>query len=642
MKTRKILALILTLVLILTTLPFSVIPTTAATAGDFTYSILEDGTVSITAYTGSDTVVNIPREIDSREVSTIGDLAFYSYSNLTSVTIPNSVKSIGLMSFESCVNLTSISIPDSVTFIDNQAFYNCTQLASVTFPDSVTSLGSSAFDDTKWYDNQPEGPIYLGRCLYSYKAYTSPQTNLTIEQGTIYITPWAVMDNNLISITVPESVLTIGESAFIHCDSLSSVNVDANNQNYKSIDGVLFNKTGTLLIQYPLGKTATAYNIPAGVETISESAFQDNTKLESVVIPDSVTRIDEFAFFSASTLASITIPDSVVSIGSSALYFSAWYERQADGAIYAGKCFYDYKGTMPEDKTIHVADGTLGIADFALYDFDTLVTVSLPESLLNIGESAFMYCINLSSVNIPGNLISIGSTAFSFCEKLLSIAIPESVSYIGDGAFMYCSSLASIDVDADNSEYKSIDGVLFNKAGTALINYPSAKQDENFYIPDGVLSIYFFAFINNPYISFVNIPLSVTNIGLFAFENCTALKTVTIYNSVTQIGVNAFGYYINMDTMTEEKIENFLILCNENNEGHKYALENGFDFSFLDDEEPTTEEPTTEEVTTEEVTTEEPTTEVPDEKGIFSSIIKALNFIFTILTFLAEIARLFA
>jgi hypothetical protein len=283
----------------------------------WTYSV-SDSQATITGYSGIGVAVKVPSVVDGipvvkvgnggtpifgdentvtsitipESVTSIGDYAFYQYTGLTSITIANSVTSIGYAAFQSCTSLTSITIPDSVTSIGDFAFRECTSLTSVTIGNSVTSIGYAAF--------------------YECTSLTS----VTIPDSVTSIGDYAFNRcSSLTSITIPDSVTSIGEYAFYGCSSLASITVDAGNLNYSSVDGVLFNKLQTVLIQYPAGILDESYAIPDSVTSIGSGAFVASSSLASLTIPDSVTSIGDYAFNRCSSLASVTIPDSVTSIG---------------------------------------------------------------------------------------------------------------------------------------------------------------------------------------------------------------------------------------------------------------------------------------------------------------------------------------
>ncbi len=234
------------------------------TEGDFDYVEADDGTLWVFRCNNKEiTKAVIPAKVNGKSVTCIAYTGFRDCTSLTSVTIPNSVITIGPDTFYGCTSLNSVTIPNSVTNIGDSAFGKCTSLTSVTIPNNVTYIGDSAF---------------LG-C-------------------------------GLTSVTIPSSVTTIGNVPFKECISLTSINVDKANKKYCSINGVLFNKNKTELIEYPIGNKAKTYAIPNGVTSINEAAFENCKSLTSVTISNDVKSIGVCAF-QFCNLTSISIPVSV-------------------------------------------------------------------------------------------------------------------------------------------------------------------------------------------------------------------------------------------------------------------------------------------------------------------------------------------
>ena len=351
---------------------------------------------------------------------------FSGCKNLFKVTIGNNVKSIGSSAFGGCTSLSDIHLPDSVTALEDYVFSNCRNLISITIPNSIESVGPSTFSGTAWYDNQPDGVVYVGNIAYKYKGVMDESAVIELRAGTVGITDEAFGNcENMREIKIPDSVQYIGEGAFYCCTGLEAV--DFGN----------------------------------GIKSIGREAFMWCVNLSDIAIPDSVTKIGKDAF--GNTL---------------------WYINQPDGIVYAGKGIYSYKGIMPENITLK--DGITFLAEEALLEC-SLNSITIPKSVVNVDNMSIgfyfdeFYDCYFKSVSIIINGYA-GTDAERYANKLgfkfvdISNGIPGDVS--GDG------ELSVTDVtDIQRYVAKSVDFTPqqlsvadYNSDGVININDATAVQ----------------------------------------------------------------------------------------------------------------------------------------------------------------------
>ncbi|MGN0824125.1 MAG: leucine-rich repeat protein [Candidatus Coproplasma sp.] len=298
------------------------------------------------------------------------------------------------------------------------------------------------------------------------------------------------------SITIPASVTSIGNKAFYGCKDLQSINVDENNQSYKSIGGNLYTKDETTLIQYAKGKTQTSFEIPASVESIAEYAFINCDGLTSITIPASVTSIGNYAFEYCSGLESVMFGENS--------------QLTSIGYYVFGNCFNLTSITIPAS--------VKSIGDYAFYDCHDLTSITIPASVTSIGTKAFYECTALTEINYNATQCAdLSSNNYVFYEAGqngtgITVTIGANVTKIP--ACLFCPSI-------DSSYAPKITSVVFAEGSVC-----ESIGDYAFYNCSGLTSI--------------TIPASVTSIGANAFYNCSGLTSITIPASVTSIGANAF------------------------------------------------------------------------------------------------------
>ena len=331
-------------------------------AADYSY-VTNNGTVTITKYTGSGGDVSIPSMIGSLPVTSIGRAAFELCSSLTNVTIPsNSIVTIGDIAFSECTNLARVMIPNGVTNLGANVFYRCSSLSSITVDETNSSY--SSLDGVLFNKSQTTLIQCPGARAGSYR----------VPNDVTNIGPYAFYYcGNLTNVTIANSVSSIGNYALSGCSTLKTIAVDPLNSCYSSVDGVLFNHNQTVLIQCPAG-IAGRYTITNGVTGIAVGAFSH-----------------------CANLTSITIPDSTTTIGNSAFYY----------------CF-------------------------------SLPSLTIPRSVTNIGNGAFYCCTNLTNITILASITNVANTTFAFCTSLNSIMLPSGVTSLGSDVFSSCPSLKGV------------------------------------------------------------------------------------------------------------------------------------------------------------------------------------------------------
>ena len=414
------------------------------------------------------------------DVKGIGRSAFYDCSSLTSVTIPNSVTSIGNYAFENCSSLTSVTIPNSVTSIGNLAFSGCSSLTSVTIGESVTNIGGDAFSGCSSLTKTNYTGDVAGWCNINFGgSYANPM---------LYSHNFYINDQEIKDLVIPNSVTSIGNSAFENCSSLTSVTIP---ESVTSIGNSAFSGCSSLTKTNYTGDVAGWCNINFGGSYANPMLYSHNfyindQEIKDLVIPNSVTSIGNSAFYGCSSLTSVTIGESVTSIGNSA-----------------------FNGCS------------------------SLASVTIGNSVTSIGNYAFENCSSLASVTIGNSVTSIGSSAFRGCSSLTSVTIGESVTSIGGYAFRNCSSLTSITCKAENPPTIGYD-VFYDVSKSIPV-----------YVPCGCVGAYK---AKNGWEDFTNIqePLAEYSIEVDVNDNIMGTAKVDI-NSACGNQISAtpnFGYHL--------------------------------------------------------------------------------------------------
>ncbi len=497
------------------------------------------------------TSVSVPNSVNY-----MGEGVFYACSNLKTVILPNAITRIPVHTFNECNSLNSISIPESVTDIGGYAFRECSKLTSVTIPNSVTSIGVWAFSECISLSKVEFASIeslckidfgnsYSNPLCFANQLYINGQkvTNVNIPETITSLKYTFSGACYLNSVTIPNTVTSIGEYTFSGCSGLTSLTIP---NSVTTIGYSAFSGCSGL----------TSVTIPNSVTSIGSDAFSGCSGLTSITIPNSVTSIGMYAFNRCSGLTSVVLPNSVTSIGGSAFRWCSGLKLLTvkcaepptlddgigDNDLYANAVLDIPAGSLKKYavtewglfENIRV-DGVMaktyndGVFKYRLIpdavnpeavlmkgDYSAMEEISIPErftdesdptnpvryTISTIGAHAFSDCSNLKSVNFHSRskITTIAPYAFCGCSGLTKVSVPESVTTIGSSAFYYCSGLTE-----------------------------------------------------------VSIPESVTTIGSSAFYYCSGLTEVSIPESVTTIGGSAF---ILCSGLTKAEFASIESLCN--------------------------------------------------------------------------------
>ena len=504
------------------------------------------------------------------ELKTIGNYAFDGCSKLADFAIPATVTSIGKYAFRNCSSLTSVTIPDGMYYTDESVFSNCAGLIILTLHKNINSLGANSFYNCKGlqeihcyavtpptcktdalYGVSSSTKLYVPEESVETYSNTTPWKNFNVtaiplpygtcgDNITWNVTdsvltisgtgamncsePWSFYSPSIKSLVIGEGVTDLGNIYFTDCSSLVSIEVAAGNPAFSTIDGVLFNKDKTVLIQYPVGNKRAEYIIPATVDSIGAASFELCENLTSVIIPASVTKIGEIAFYGCTGLQSITCESSIPPVCSKLCYFTDYCFMCFDGVDKESVILYVPKGSVAayqeaeewsNFKNIQpnpvIGQGTCGAKG------DNLTWILMSDGVLTISGKGDMvdgdghdlplwlpYASFINSVVIEEGVTSIGDYAFSNCDYVTAVTIPNTVVSIGDYAFHHCRDLMEVE------------------------------------IPNSVTGIGDCAFANSMNLALVTIGSGVKNIGERAFAGCENMTSITCTGAPAACGEDCF------------------------------------------------------------------------------------------------------
>lgn len=329
---KKILSVILSVFLLVSGV--ILLPTfvsAASVSGDFEYTMNSNKEVEITKYTGNAENLVLPSQIEGNQVVSIGTFAFEKCTSLQSVKIPDGIQYIANAAFSDCTSLKEVQIGNSVSSIKGSAFFGCTSLTSVFIPASVHTIGNNVFtrctalssievdENNEAYASQDGALFNKEKTTLIYCPSALKNKDFTIPDGVIKIEKVALSESkNLNSLYIPASLETIKSSGIENCTNLVSIEVNENNANFCSQDGVLFNKDKTVLYVYPAKSQGVSYTVPDTVTEIGSKAFNQCANLNEAALSSNMTKVGLYTFYGCTQMQKIIVPESITSMDSKA------------------------------------------------------------------------------------------------------------------------------------------------------------------------------------------------------------------------------------------------------------------------------------------------------------------------------------
>lgn len=528
-------------------------------SGDYVYSVLSDGSACIEEFRGDAGDITVPDSIDNLKVTALGDDTFNN-TGVTSVTIPASITSVGKYTFSDCYALTNIfvedgsdsfksvdgilfskdgksifaypqcksgdsyKIPDGVENIETAAFYAST-LSSVSFPASLSSIAHHAFS----YNERISSIDLTGTKITSID-----------DMAFAYCT-------SLSSVLLPTELTSIGSGSFAGCSAITEFKIP---DKVTSIGQNAFAGTGLKSI-----------TVPQSVETIGYCAFGYDADLKAVegFVVKGVKGSAAESYCTESDDENNYVNNfTFKEADQNELQYNGLKESQSgyfkyavvNGEAYITSCGSSVdKPEIPSEIDGHPVTRIYGGAFMQA----ACTKVVIPDSVKMIDIMAFSGCTMLKELSLPEGLTEIKAEAFSGCSALQSVTIPASCTTIGDNAFADCSKLQKILVADGSSSFSSIGGVLFNASKDTIVRYPMGISAKSYTVPSSVKTIHPFAFSHVASLSSIDLG-SVSSIGEDAFTNCTGLKSITIPDSVTELKTKSSGTFSGCSSLKSVKL----------------------------------------------------------------------------------------
>ncbi len=480
------------------------------------------------------------------------------------------VTAIGEQAFSLCTRLTEVIMPETIEYIGDGAFLNCENLSKIRFSPNIEFIGTDALSGTAYLANQPDGFLYIGDSLYTYKgtlpAGTQVKSGTGSEPNTVYLDDSLTSvssglfknQTGIVSVEFPDTLESIGSSVFENCTNLTSVVMP---DSVTSIGSYAFlNTTSLTTIDLPASLEemgvyafqnsgiAGSITIPGSLTFVPVGAFLNNVNLETVIVSEGVQKIQDYAFQDCSSLESITFSSTVDWLGTGAFLnntslVSITMPKSSDFSVIGESLFMGNTSL----ETVYIYDNITSIRKNAFRGttvFDSLIVLDDSDAPITAAHM----------VSIPSTVTAIGDFAFSQ-SGVSSVIIPAMVSTISEGLFEDAVNLATVDIQLPlfgNPRLLTVKSAAFSGciALTSLVLPDSVTaigdsflRDSgitSFVFPSGITTINEYSFANCVDLASVTLPAGLITIKSYAFQECDAMTSLVIPASTMYIYDYAF------------------------------------------------------------------------------------------------------
>ncbi len=517
--------------------------------------------------------------------------AFKQCSAINITQLPDSIEFIGKNAFADCSSITELQLPKYLTTIEDKAFYNCSGIQEITFGEKLELIGDYAFVGCESINTINFNAIDCHTQLSSNPVFQNTAHSIALNIGNKVerIDNKLFSNINLLSVTIPKSVTTIGNNAFANNTNLAEISITPNrnlqisNSAFANTEWLARQRDSIVYIEtvaykYQGDSLPTELTFRPNTTSIAAGFMKNNQRLQTLHLPESLTIIGNRAFEDCHNLQNIQFPESIEEIHEKA--FARCYgltginlprSISKIGNFAFEKCNFD---------SIFLNDALAEIGHGAFYNCEKLQYADLGDNIVSLGRMAFAYCRNLHSLNepnktqIPKSITSIPYATFYECLRLSNrIILPEFLDSINEQAFANCRSIHSIELNkhlnhispsafnntpnftrfmGESDDYKVVNGLLLSADGETLILCPNGYP-QICVVAKKIITIESHAFHNCSRIHHIRGMRNVETINDNAFSGCTQLRSIVIGPETRHIGNNIFESCLNLSKIQIHK-----------------------------------------------------------------------------------------